>query len=127
GLVTSRTGDPALHLSSHPAVATALQPRIERNVTVRHHRVNRKAAFTGLQAGAVLQSSPGMIFLLDEFSDNPQALLAYLAAFLVAIYTAVAFHEFCHAWSAHELGDDTAARQGRLTLNPFVHLEPFWL
>ncbi len=68
-----------------------------------------------------------MIFIFDELADNPPALFAYLAAFLVAIYTAVAFHEFCHAWSAYELGDDTAQKQGRLTLNPFAHLEPMWV
>ena len=33
-------------------------------------------------------------------------------------------HEFSHAWSAYRLGDDTAARMGRLTLNPLAHLDP---
>jgi Zn-dependent protease len=33
-------------------------------------------------------------------------------------------HEFAHAWTAWRLGDDTAARQGRLTLNPLMHLDP---
>jgi Zn-dependent protease len=33
-------------------------------------------------------------------------------------------HEFAHAWSAWKLGDDTAAMQGRLTLNPAVHIDP---
>src|SRR6266511_1529286 len=33
-------------------------------------------------------------------------------------------HEFAHAWSAWHLGDDTAARMGRLSLNPFVHADP---
>jgi len=33
-------------------------------------------------------------------------------------------HEFAHAWSAWKLGDDTAERQGRLTLNPLSHLDP---
>lgn len=32
-------------------------------------------------------------------------------------------HEFAHAWTAWRLGDDTAARQGRLTLNPMMHLD----
>ena len=65
-----------------------------------------------------------MIWNLDAFSDNPEALVAYLAAFAVAFVTGIGFHEFSHAWAAHELGDDTAARQGRLTLNPFAHLDP---
>jgi Zn-dependent protease len=33
-------------------------------------------------------------------------------------------HEWAHAWAAYQLGDDTAALQGRLTLNPLAHLDP---
>lgn len=65
-----------------------------------------------------------MLVFLNDFSDNPPALIAYLAAFVVAFVTGIAFHEFSHAWAASELGDDTAARQGRLTLNPIRHLDP---
>jgi Zn-dependent protease len=36
----------------------------------------------------------------------------------------LSIHEFAHAWSAWKLGDDTAARQGRLTLNPLAHVDP---
>jgi len=32
-------------------------------------------------------------------------------------------HEWAHAWSAWKLGDDTAAMQGRLTLNPVPHVD----
>jgi Zn-dependent protease len=32
-------------------------------------------------------------------------------------------HEFAHAWTAARLGDDTAARLGRLTLNPISHID----
>ena len=35
----------------------------------------------------------------------------------------LSFHEFAHAWSASRLGDDTAAREGRLTLNPLAHID----
>jgi Zn-dependent protease len=34
-------------------------------------------------------------------------------------------HEFSHAYAAYKLGDDTAKRMGRLTLNPIKHLDPF--
>jgi Zn-dependent protease len=34
------------------------------------------------------------------------------------------FHEFAHAWAAWKLGDDTARLQGRLSLNPIVHIDP---
>lgn len=34
-------------------------------------------------------------------------------------------HEAAHAWVAHRCGDDTARAQGRLTLNPISHIDPF--
>ena len=33
-------------------------------------------------------------------------------------------HEFAHAWTANQLGDDTPRYRGRLTLNPLAHLDP---
>lgn len=36
----------------------------------------------------------------------------------------VTIHEFSHAWSADRLGDPTARVAGRLTLNPFAHIDP---
>jgi len=38
---------------------------------------------------------------------------------------ALCFHEFSHAYVAYLLGDHTAAKRGRLTLNPLAHLDPF--
>jgi len=35
----------------------------------------------------------------------------------------LSFHELAHVWSAWKLGDDTAAREGRLTLNPISHVD----
>jgi Zn-dependent protease len=34
------------------------------------------------------------------------------------------FHEFGHAWTAMKCGDDTARLQGRVSLNPLVHIDP---
>lgn len=65
-----------------------------------------------------------MLFFFQDLADNPLALVAFVAAFGVAIITGIGFHEFAHAWAAYELGDDTAARRGRLTLNPLKHLDP---
>ncbi len=66
-----------------------------------------------------------MIFqLIDVLQENPAAFFAYIVAIGIAMVTGIAFHEFSHAWAANELGDDTAARQGRLTLNPLAHLDP---
>ena len=41
-----------------------------------------------------------------------------------ALVFSLSFHEFAHAWMAFKLGDNTAARLGRLTLNPMAHLDP---
>lgn len=40
-----------------------------------------------------------------------------------AILIAFTFHEFAHAWMADRLGDKTPKLQGRLSLNPFVHID----
>lgn len=42
---------------------------------------------------------------------------------LPAILIAITFHEFAHAFAADKLGDDTPRMQGRLTLNPFAHID----
>ena len=44
---------------------------------------------------------------------------------LPAVIIAITFHEFAHAWMADRLGDTTPRNQGRLTLNPTSHLDPF--
>jgi Zn-dependent protease len=46
-------------------------------------------------------------------------LIQYLM--LVGLLT---FHEYAHAWMAGKCGDDTARLQGRLSLNPIVHIDP---
>lgn len=53
--------------------------------------------------------------------------LAQVAIMLPAFLIALTFHEFCHAWAATLLGDPTARRAGRLTLNPLAHIDPFGL
>lgn len=44
---------------------------------------------------------------------------------LPAILVAFTFHEYAHALVADKLGDKTARFQGRLTLNPVKHIDPF--
>jgi Zn-dependent protease len=43
---------------------------------------------------------------------------------VVTMVLSVCVHEFAHAFAAYRLGDDTAARDGRLTLNPLAHADP---
>jgi Zn-dependent protease len=42
----------------------------------------------------------------------------------VPLLLSLTVHEYAHAYSAFLLGDDTAARDGRLTLNPIAHMDP---
>jgi Zn-dependent protease len=53
-------------------------------------------------------------------TPRPEIIIAILIAFIVG----TTFHEFAHAWTAQKLGDDTAERQGRVTLNPISHFDP---
>ena len=54
------------------------------------------------------------------FNFDPFTLLAKVAILLLAL----PIHEFAHAIAAKRLGDDTAERLGRLSLNPLRHLDP---
>lgn len=47
-----------------------------------------------------------------------------LIARIIVLLTAFSVHEFAHAWTADQFGDDTPRRNGRLTLNPLSHLDP---
>jgi Zn-dependent protease len=53
----------------------------------------------------------------------------YLAFVLIAfaLIFSLTFHEFGHGKMASLIGDDTAKRAGRLTLNPIPHIDPFGL
>ena len=42
---------------------------------------------------------------------------------IITLVIAFTFHEFAHAWTAVQFGDDTPLRFGRLTLNPLKHLD----
>jgi Zn-dependent protease len=51
-------------------------------------------------------------------------LLYTIASWLVPLVIAIVFHEVAHGWVARAFGDPTAARLGRLTLNPIRHVDP---
>ncbi|MBI3003780.1 MAG: site-2 protease family protein, partial [candidate division NC10 bacterium] len=46
------------------------------------------------------------------------------AVMIPPLLLALTAHEYAHAWTANKLGDPTARAQGRLTMNPLVHLDP---
>lgn len=62
------------------------------------------------------------MFLQLIFS-SPALAFVWFAAILIALTV----HEFAHAYVANILGDKTAERQGRLTLNPIPHIDPWGL
>lgn len=43
---------------------------------------------------------------------------------IAVVIAAITVHESAHAWSADRLGDPTARRAGRMTLNPIPHIDP---
>ena len=54
-----------------------------------------------------------------------QRILAELPYTLVTLAIAFTVHEFAHAYAAYKFGDMTAKKQGRLSLNPLRHIDPF--
>lgn len=51
--------------------------------------------------------------------------ITYIAVVIVVILLSMTLHEAMHAFMGYWLGDDTAKLQGRLTLNPIKHIDPF--
>ncbi len=59
---------------------------------------------------------------------NLDAILSFLSVasvWVIPILLAITLHEAAHGWVALRLGDDTAYRLGRVTFNPFKHIDPF--
>ena len=48
-----------------------------------------------------------------------------LSAWVLPLLFAITFHEAAHGFVANQLGDDTASKLGRVSFNPFRHIDPF--
>ena len=59
--------------------------------------------------------------LVMQFLAYPLEQIPYVALTLIIAFSV---HEFAHAFAAWKFGDETARKQGRLTLNPARHLDP---
>lgn len=57
-------------------------------------------------------------------SGDPITIIISLFSYAIILLIATPVHESAHALVAYWLGDDTAARQGRISLNPLVHFDP---
>jgi Zn-dependent protease len=49
----------------------------------------------------------------------------FFTTWAIPVIIAITFHEAAHGFVAHQLGDDTAWRLGRVSLNPVRHIDPF--
>lgn len=50
--------------------------------------------------------------------------IAQFILFMVALVFSLSVHESAHAWMSNQFGDDLARLQGRISLNPVVHVDP---
>jgi len=57
-------------------------------------------------------------------TQNPITIFVAVSLFIATIAALVSVHEASHAWMANKLGDPTARYQGRISLNPLVHIDP---
>jgi Zn-dependent protease len=48
-----------------------------------------------------------------------------LAIWFIVLLFSLSFHEAAHAWTSEKFGDYTGRYQGRITLNPMAHIDPF--
>lgn len=65
-----------------------------------------------------------LIYLVNLLIYNPIQFLITIAVIVIPLFISIAFHEWAHGYAAYKFGDPTPKLQGRLTLNPFAHLDP---
>jgi Zn-dependent protease len=65
-----------------------------------------------------------LLWNLGLLRDDPAAFFLLVAIIGFSLLIAITVHEFSHAMMANRLGDPTAKRLGRLSLNPVKHLDP---
>jgi len=54
---------------------------------------------------------------------TPEHIAMGLTTYVVLLFS-LSVHESAHGWMAYRMGDDTAVSQGRVSLNPLVHIDP---
>ena len=65
----------------------------------------------------------GILAVMSLMSYGASGIFSLVIS-IPAVLLAITVHEFGHAFAAYKLGDDTPLRQGRLSLNPFDHIDP---
>jgi Zn-dependent protease len=59
------------------------------------------------------------------FGMDTGQLVALISIIAIPMIFAITLHEVAHGWAAKQLGDPTAFKLGRLSLNPLRHVDPF--
>lgn len=65
-----------------------------------------------------------LIYLLNLLIYNPVQFVVTIAVIIVPLFLSITIHEWAHGYVAYKFGDPTPKLMGRLTLNPFAHLDP---
>ncbi|MBR6816457.1 MAG: site-2 protease family protein [Clostridia bacterium] len=65
----------------------------------------------------------GISTVMLMFSQNPMQALLYILISFLAMCVAISFHEWAHAFVAYKLGDPTAKNMGRMSIDPFRHMD----
>lgn len=65
-----------------------------------------------------------LFHLINLLFNNPVQFLITILVIIVPLFMSITFHEWAHGYAAYRFGDPTPKLQGRLTLNPFAHLDP---
>ena len=65
-----------------------------------------------------------MLWQMIDLLKTPQLLIAFIIFLVFPLLFSISFHELAHGYAAYKFGDMTPKLMGRLTLNPFAHLDP---
>ena len=65
-----------------------------------------------------------MLWQMLSLLKSPVLLVLFVVLMIFPLLFSIAFHELAHGFVAYKFGDPTAKMMGRLTLNPFKHLDP---
>ena len=64
-----------------------------------------------------------MLYFLLSTNLSGWELIIFVLAYILSMMLALVLHEYAHGFIAYKCGDDTAKLSGRLSLNPFNHLD----
>lgn len=96
-----------------PLLSPATSPSLRRGA-----RCRSSAVSVGLESGAMMRAR-GALHLCAMVS------IPYIICSVLSFIPALVLHEVAHGFAAYKLGDPTAKRSGRLSLNPLKHIDPF--